>query len=46
MNTAIFGVVAGLTLSVAGASITYEPIKTISLIIALVVAHCITKGNT
>ena len=45
MNTAIFGVVVGVALSVAGSSLIDEPIKTVSLIIAVVVAHGITKGG-
>lgn len=39
MRDILFGVVAGLSLAMAGASVVDEPVKTILLLAAICIAH-------
>jgi CDP-diglyceride synthetase len=40
---ALFGIVAGLVVALAGSSISEQPIKTIALIVVLCLTHVYTK---
>lgn len=46
MNSLIFGAITGIALAFSGMSINDQPIKTIGIGLALIVAHEITKGKS